>query len=56
MSSVYSLTLLNCLNYRVIKERRIIGQYFMSLTLFNSTKLLELPSNGENKDQGGIFH
>ena len=41
MSSVYSSTLLNSLNYRVIEGRRIIGQY---LKLFG---WVELPRTHE---------
>ena len=45
MSSVYSSTLLNSMNYRVIEGRRIIGQYLMSSGLFHPGELLELLSN-----------
>ena len=56
MSSVYSSTLLNSLNYWGIEGRRIIGQYLMSPGLFHSGELFELVSNWENKDHRRTFH
>ena len=55
MSSVYSSTLLNCLNYRVIQVGKTIGQYFKSSGLFHSGELLELSRNKGNKDHRTIF-
>ena len=55
MSSVYSSTLLNCLNYGVIQGGKIIGIYFKILGLFHSGKLLELSRNKGNKDHRTIF-
>ena len=55
MSSVYSSTLLNCLNYRVIQEGKIIGHYFKRSELFHSGELLELSRNKGNKDHRTIF-
>ena len=56
MSSVYSSTLLNSLNYRVIEGRGIIGQYLMSSGLFHPGELHELLSNSRKKDCRIIFH
>ena len=55
MSSVYSSTQLNCLNYRVIQEGKIIGEYFKSSGLFLSGELLKLSRNKGNKDHRTIF-
>ena len=33
------------LEYQVIKETRMIGEYYMSSRKFNPAELLELPSN-----------
>ena len=55
MSLVYSATLLNCLNHRVIQGGKIIEQYFKSSGLFHSGELLELSRNKGNKDHRTIF-
>ena len=55
MSLVYSSTLLNCLNYRVIQEGKIIGQYFKSSGSFHSGELLKLLRNKGNTDHRTII-
>ena len=47
---------MNCLNSQVNEETRIKEELFFSSRKFKTAKLLELLSNGNNKDDRRMFH
>ena len=56
LGDILWLKLLNCLNYQVTEETKMVGEFVMSSKKVNPAELLKLSIYRGNNDHMRIFH